>query len=248
MRRFQFKVEYDGVNYAGWQVQNNAPTVQGMIEKALRDFNNGQLIRIHGAGRTDAGVHALGQVAHFDLNTKLDALSFERAINAKTPIDIHVYDCREVNPNRHSRHSARRRTYIYKISTKYSPLLRNNHWWVRWDLDYDKLQQCAKLIEGEHDFESFCRTADQAASKVCFIYNSVWKKEDNLLTYTIAGTRFLHSMVRMLVGTMVEVGRGKHSVEKFKQMLSTTTIDPTRLTAPAHGLYLAKVEYQEDME
>src|SRR6056297_511313 len=219
-----------------------------MIEKALRDFNNGKLIRIHGAGRTDAGVHALGQVAHFDIETKLDANSFERAINAKTPTDIHVYDCCEVDTDLHSRHSARRRTYIYKISTKYSPLNRNNHWWVRWDLDFDKLQQCAKLIRGEHNFESFCRTADQATSKVCFIYNSTWKKEDNLLTFTIAGTRFLHSMVRMLVGTMVEVARGKRSIEKFQAMLGKTTIDPTRLTAPAHGLYLARVEYQKDLD
>jgi tRNA pseudouridine38-40 synthase len=248
LKRFRFKVEYDGSNYAGWQVQNNDPTVQGEIEKALKDFNDGKLIRIHGAGRTDAGVHAFGQVAHFDFKTKLPPRAFENAINAKTPPDIFVYDCQEVKPEFHSRFDAVKRTYIYKVMTRFSPLHRNYYWYVKAKLDFDKLQQCAAMIIGEHDFESFCRTADQSSSKVCFIYNSVWKKEDNLLTYRVAGTRFLHSMVRMLVGTMIEVARGKRSVEKFRQMLSTTTIDPVRYTAPAHGLYLAKVEYRQDIE
>ncbi|MBN2281189.1 MAG: tRNA pseudouridine(38-40) synthase TruA [Candidatus Marinimicrobia bacterium] len=246
MRRFRFKVEYDGSAYAGWQVQDNAPTVQGEIEKALQDFNGGQLIRIQGSGRTDTGVHAFGQVAQFDFDTPLPPVAFEKALNAKTPADIYVYDFEEVDPSFHCRFDAIRRTYIYKITTRFSPMLRNYYWYVRWNFDFDLLQQCAQLIEGEHNFESFCRTADQASSKVCFIYNSAWKKDGNLLTYRIAGTRFLHSMVRMLVGTMMEVARGKRPIEKFHELLETTLIDETRYTAPAHGLYLAKVEYKND--
>jgi len=246
LRRFRFKVEYDGGNYSGWQVQDNAPTVQGEIEKALREFNDGKLIRIHGSGRTDTGVHAFGQVAHFDFDTELQPIVFEKAINAKTPVDIFVYDCEEVDSGFHSRFGAKKRTYIYQITTKYSPMMRNYHWHVKWDIDFDLLQKCAKLIEGEHNFESFCRTADQADSKVCFIYNSTWKKDGNLLTYRVAGTRFLHSMVRMLVGTMMEVARGKLSIEKFKELLNTIQIDESRYTAPAQGLFLAKVEYKNE--
>ena len=245
LRRFRFKVEYDGTNYAGWQVQDNASTVQGEIEKALSEFNNGELIRIHGSGRTDAGVHAIGQVAQFDFETKLPPIVFEKAINAKTPTDIFVYDCEEVDPASHCRFDAVKRTYIYQITTKYSPMMRKYYWYMKWEIDFDLLQKCAKLIEGEHNFESFCLTADQAASKVCFIYNSVWKNDGNLLTYRVTGTRFLHSMVRILVGTMLEVARGKRSIEKFQEMLNTIQIDETKYTAPAHGLYLAKVEYKQ---
>ena len=246
MKRFRFNVEYDGGNYCGWQVQDNAPTVQGEIEKALRDFNNGNLIRIHGSGRTDTGVHAYGQVAHFDFDTELMPIVFEKAINAKTPNDILIYNCEEVDPSFHSRFQAVKRTYVYQVTSKYSPMGRKYFWYIKWDIDFDLLQKCAKLLEGEHNFESFCRTADQADSKVCFIYNSAWKKDGDLLTYRVVGTRFLHSMVRMLVGTMIEVARGKKSIDKFKELLNTIQIDETRYTAPARGLFLAKVEYKNE--
>lgn len=245
MARFRFNVEYDGSNYAGWQVQDNAPTVQGEIEKALSDFNGGKLIRIQGSGRTDTGVHAVGQVAQFDFETAISPLSIEKALNAKTPADIFIYDLKEVSPEFHCRFNAVRRTYIYKITTQYSPLKRHYFWFMRWNIDFNLLQRCAKIIEGEHNFQGFCRTSDASPSKVCFIYNSVWKKDGNLLTYEVAGTRFLHSMVRMLVGTMIEVARGKRTVDKFKELLESRNIDASRYTAPAHGLYLAKVEYGE---
>ncbi len=245
MKRFQFKVEYDGSRYAGWQVQDNAPTIQGKIETALRDFNQGHLVRIHGSGRTDAGVHALGQVAHFDLETHLSPKDIANAINAKTPDDIFIYDCREIDNQLHSRFDAKRRTYIYKLTTRYSPLFRQFQWFVKWRLDETLLQKCATLIEGKHNFGAFCKTADQADSKVCFIYNSVWKKEENLLTYEISGTRFLHSMVRMLVGTMIEVGRGKRTVGDFQNLLDNKINHDNRYTAPAHGLFLASVDYSD---
>lgn len=246
LARFRFKVEYDGSDYCGWQVQNNAPTVQGEIEKALKDFSNGNLIRIHGSGRTDTGVHAIAQVAHFDLDTDIPPLSLEKAINAKTPKNIFVYNLEKVSPEFHSRFDAFRRTYVYKVSTQYSPINRNYHWFVKWNIDFEKLQECADLIVGEHNFQAFCRTSDVSPSKVCFIYNSTWKKDGSLLTYRVAGTRFLHSMVRMLVGTMIEVARGKRSVSKFKELLESRKIDESRYTAPANGLYLAKVEYKTD--
>ena len=246
MARFRFKVEYDGTNYSGWQVQDNAPTVQGEIEKVLLDFYGGNLIRIQGSGRTDAGVHGIGQVAHFDFDTTIPPKSFENAINAKTPKDIYVYDFEIVPSDFHCRFDAYRRTYIYKISTIYSPIMRNYQWFVKSGIDFNKLQQCAEIILGEHNFGAFCKKSDVSQSKVCFIYNSIWKKDGNILTYTIAGTRFFHSMVRMLVGTMTEVARGKRSVEKFRQILENNKIDETRYTAPANGLYLAKVEYKSD--
>ncbi len=244
MARFRFKIEYDGKNYSGWQVQNNAPTVQGEIEKVLKVLNNGKMVRIHGSGRTDAGVHGLGQVAHFDFDRKILSSSIENAINAKTPKDIYVYDLEETKADFHSRFDAVRRTYIYKITSKYSPLNRNYCWFIKREIDFDKLQECAELIVGDHNFESFCKKSDVSLSKVCFIYNSAWKKEDKLLTYTIAGTRFLHSMVRMLVGTMIEVGKGKRTIIEFNKILNNIRVDEARYTAPANGLYLSKVEYK----
>ncbi len=244
MKRFKLIIEYDGTNYSGWQKQNNVSTVQDTIEKALTELNKDKRIAIMGSGRTDTGVHALSQVAHFDIDTEIPARNIRLALNSKTPRDINITDCIEIDSDFHSRYDAIQREYLYKINTKYSVMNRNYTWYIKWNYNFDLLQKCAEMLIGTHDFEAFCLTSDQAKSKVCIIYKSAWKIDGNILNYSIVGNRFLHSMVRMLVGTMIYVGTGKYSLEEFKNILNKDKNRKHCFTAPARGLFLYNVNYK----
>lgn len=245
MARFRLKIEYDGTSYHGWQKQKNAKTVQETIEKALIPLNKGKRVVVHGSGRTDSGVHALAQIAHFDLSTGLESDTIKNAINARTPRDIVIHNCDKVDPDFHARFAARKRYYMYKIHQGNTAIKRNYVWPVDHFLELDLLEKCAKMVKGDHDFEGFCRSSDEADHKKCRIYKSTWKIHKKTLIYKICGNRFLHSMVRMLTGTMIEVARGRYKLEDFSNILENKNIskrvDP--FTAPAKGLYLEKVEY-----
>ncbi|RKY49447.1 MAG: tRNA pseudouridine(38-40) synthase TruA [Candidatus Neomarinimicrobiota bacterium] len=243
LRRFKIVIEYDGTNYFGWQKQKKGETIQELIERALLPLNGGRRVRITGAGRTDAGVHALGQVAHFDMETELDPGTIKIVINANTPKDIYVTRCEEVDKSFHARFSAKRRKYIYRIARRYSPFDRLFSWCPPYELDTEKLHECSKLVVGKREFVRCCRSTCKAKSKECVVFESFWKEGERFLEYHVSANRFLQSMVRMLVGTMIEVARGRYTVEDFKNLLENKTNEVQVLTAPAKGLFLKEIIY-----
>ncbi len=236
-------MEYDGTDYCGWQRQKGDRSIQATLESALQEINRGEPVGIIGAGRTDSGVHAFGQVAHFELDTRLLPSDIRNALNAKTPRDILVHDCQEVAEDFHARYSARRRRYIYKVLTRRSAIGRSYSWQLEFEPDIEVLARCAELVLGEHDFTSLSRASAEVDSKICLIYESRWSREEDMLLYTIQGNRFLYSMVRLLVGTMMEVSRGRYSPEDFENLLGNKAVGVQLYKAPAQGLFLLNVEY-----
>ncbi|MCD6440719.1 MAG: tRNA pseudouridine(38-40) synthase TruA [Candidatus Marinimicrobia bacterium] len=243
IRRFAITVEYDGTDFFGWQRQARERTVQEVLENSLVDLNRGNRVVVNGSGRTDSGVHAIAQVAHFDLETILTPETIRNALNAKTPRDIYIHNCRETDPSFHARFNAKKRTYLYQLLLVRSVIKRRYTWQPEMKFREDLLQSCAKLVTGEHDFSRLCRASTESNIKICRIYESEWIKNENMLNYKIVGNRFLHSMVRMIVGTMIEVARGKGSVEDFKALVENLPGDIKPVTAPPQGLFLWKVEY-----
>ena len=242
MSRFSIIIQYDGTAFFGWQLQKKSRTIQGELEKTLLNINKNFPIRVHGAGRTDTGVHAIGQVAHFDLKTKLNPSELKNALNGNLPKDIRVMDCTIVSDKFHARFSAKKRHYLYRTrNNKY--LLDRNYTWSTEKLDLDKLNDVAKIIEGNHDFTSFSRNNKNLEHRRCIIYESLWKEDSKIVNYHIIGNRFLHHMVRFLVGTMVEVIREKFELENFKELIDKPSDDVNIFKAPPQGLVLTKVEY-----
>lgn len=245
--RFRLHIEYDGTRFCGWQRQAQERTVQQELEDALQELNRDQPVTLYGAGRTDAGVHARCQVAHFDLNTQRSARTIQQALNAKTDLDIYVRDCVRSKKDFHARFDARRRTYRYQILKQPSVFQRAYAWYPPFSFRYKALKECAARIVGEHDFSSFCRAASEAENKICRIYESRWINRKNMLNYQIVGNRFLHSMIRMLVGTMIEVARGKLTLYDFEELLNNKAVEFSPFTAPARGLFLWDVKYEQEV-
>ncbi|HCL00424.1 MAG TPA: tRNA pseudouridine(38-40) synthase TruA [Candidatus Marinimicrobia bacterium] len=243
IRRFAITVEYDGTDFFGWQRQARERTVQEVLGNGLVDLNRGNRVVVNGSGRTDSGVHAIGQVAHFDLETILAPETIRNALNAKTPRDIYIHNCRETDPSFHARFNAKKRTYLYQLLLVRSVIKRRYTWQPELKFREDLLQRCAELVKGEHDFSRLCRTSTESNTKICRIYESQWIKNENMLYYKIVGNRFLHSMVRMIVGTMEEVARGIGTVEGFRALVENLPGDIKPFTAPPQGLFLWEVEY-----
>ncbi|MFA4838093.1 MAG: tRNA pseudouridine(38-40) synthase TruA [Candidatus Neomarinimicrobiota bacterium] len=243
IRRFAMEIEYDGTNYCGWQRQANDPTIQATLEDALLPLNRHQPVVVIGSGRTDSGVHSTGQVAHVDLDNELSAETVERALNATIPDDICVKNCREVEKDFHARFWAKRRTYVYWVLLKPDIFRRKYAWFPGFDYDRELLDRCAVEVLGEHDFTRLCLTSTKAETRICTIFDSRWETTKESLTYQIVGNRFLHSMVRILVGTMMEIARGKYTVAEFKNLLDNPNGGVQVYTAPARGLFLQGVQY-----
>jgi len=243
IKRYKIAIEYDGTDFCGWQRQNRERTVQQVLEDSLSELNKGQPVTLIGSGRTDSGVHALGQIAHFDLDTTLNVETIRKALNAKTPKDIYVHKCQEADPSFHARFDAKRRTYVYQLLLSPSVITRRYTWQPDVPINEQLLDLCAENVLGEHDFRRLSRASSETESKTCLVYESKWIKNENMLNYTIVGNRFLYSMVRMLVGTMIEVARGKGTPEDFRTLLENSAGNLKPYTAPAQGLFLWKVEY-----
>ncbi len=241
--RYKLDIEYDGTHYCGWQRQADVVTIQEVIENNLQELNKGKPVNLYGAGRTDSGVHALHQVAHFDLDQEWSPLTLGKALQARTPRDIVIHDCEPVSSDYHARYSARRRHYFYQITPIPTAVFRHFTWYVYFNINSELLNRCARLVIGEHNFEGFCRTLDESKSKICRIHESAWKNENKMLIYKISGNRFLHSMVRMLVGTMIEVARARFTMDDFYNILHQKEPDRQALTAPAQGLFLSHIDY-----
>ncbi|MFH1853517.1 MAG: tRNA pseudouridine(38-40) synthase TruA [Candidatus Neomarinimicrobiota bacterium] len=242
MQRYKIRVQYDGSEFYGWQQQKSARTVQSELERALSVLNAGQRSPVIGAGRTDSGVHATGQVAHFDLATVWSPPELLRALNGNLPEDLRIRDCELVEPNFHARFSARRRSYEYHCRID-DFLLDRNHVWNTGPLDMNAMEPAAALIRGEHDFRTFSKIRRDLPHHRCTIYQSLWKEDQTGLIYVVVANRFLHHMVRYLVGSMVAIGQGKISLARFEKMLNEPVNEKLIFRAPARGLILTEVSY-----
>ena len=245
MHRYKIIIQYDGSSFSGWQLQKNRDTVQGEIENALKIISgSNDRIAVHGSGRTDSGVHAYGQVAHFDLETNLKSIDLCNAINSNTSQNCKIMSIEKVANDFESRFDAIKRRYRYQVYLGNSLLYRNQAWLIN-DLDIKILEDLSGIIIGEHDFLSFSKYRPEQKNTNSIIYESVWEKNDKMLVFEISGNRFLHHMVRYLVGTMVEASRGLYPKDKFSSLLHEPRKNVQIHRAPANGLILLKVEYDK---
>lgn len=243
MRNLKITLQYNGENYCGWQRQPNSPGIQGTVENAIYEITK-EKVKVTASGRTDAGVHALGQVANFKTETNIPASRIPDALNAKLPKDISVISCEEVDMDFHARYNACGKTYRYLIYNRpyRSPLYKNLAYHVKYDLDWDKIRLEAKYLIGTHDFVGFMSSGSSVKDTVRTIYDIKIEEHEGITSIEISGNGFLYNMVRIIVGTLVDIGRGriKHNMEEIIKSKSRSMCGHT---APAHGLFLKKVNY-----
>ena len=242
MRNLKLVIEYDGTNFVGWQSQTNGRSVQDEIASLLSNVLQ-ERISLIGAGRTDSGVHARGQVANFHTDSKLDGRALFNALNGLLPEDISVHSVEEVPESFHSRFSASERAYRYYISRRPTAIERRFTWFVKYDLDVLLMNEAANLIIGEHDFESFCKYEAEVDHYRCSVAKSQWESMAEKIVFEIRANRFLHGMVRALVGTMVDVGRGFISLPDFEEIINARDRRKAGMAAPPQGLFLEEVTY-----
>jgi len=238
-------IEYDGTAYAGWQRQKKEVTIQGSIEKALSQMLN-KTLTVHGAGRTDAGVHALGQVAHFHSPASYEPEIYKRALNNLLPNDIVIHRAEEVGKDFHARYSALSKTYRYLILNGSTPsaLERNRVWFCPYALDHRVMERCLALVQGSHDFSSFRSQGSETKSPVRNVLEQTLVRGSNgLITITLRADGFLRHMVRAIMGTLVQAGRGKITPSDFQDILKSRDRGRAGPTAPPQGLYLVEVRY-----
>ncbi len=248
MERIKCTLQYDGTFFSGFQVQPDQRTVQGDIEAALRRMHRNQLVRITASGRTDTGVHALGQVFHYDTDLELEEEKWKKALNSLLPDDIYITDVKKVSNDFHARFNVRIKEYRYKLLNQKKPDIfhRHHYWHINQDLDVEKMRQAGKYFIGTHDFTSFCSTKTEVqGDKIRTMYNVEILQDDPLLTVSVQGSGFLYNMVRIITGTLVEVGQGKVRPDEVKAILEGKDRTLAGLTAPPQGLYLWQVVYKD---
>jgi len=245
MPRYKITIEYDGTSFVGWQRQQNGTSIQSSIEEAIKKLSN-ESVNVFGAGRTDAGVHAKGQVAHFEIKKKIPLDNIRDGLNQHMrKLSIAILKSEIVNENFNARFSAKLRSYQYKIINRRSPLTIERHqfWGIFKKLNVNKMKKSANFFIGKYDFNAF-RSADCQSSRTLKTIKqcNVEELNDNIII-NVSAKSFLHSQVRIMVGTMVEVGKGKINPEEIKEIIKSKDRTRAGQTAPAHGLYLLKVEY-----
>ena len=244
MRRIRLTVAYDGTDYCGWQVQNNGATIEGELNTALTQLT-GQTVKVIGASRTDAGVHARGNVAVFDTESSIPPERFLYAVNALLPEDIVVVDSCEVAADWHPRHCNTEKTYEYRVLNQKlpDPMRRRDTYFVSFPLDLEKMRKAAGYLEGEHDFKSFCNVHTHVEDTVRTIYRLEVIREENVITFRVRGNGFLYNMVRIISGTLIEIGNGQYPPEKIKDILDACDREAAGPTAPAKGLTLMGIQF-----
>jgi tRNA pseudouridine38-40 synthase len=243
MKRYFFECCYDGTNYHGWQFQPNAISVQEVIEKSILKFFNETKISIVGCGRTDAGVHANQFFFHLDSHSDIDLKSFTYKLNTILPRDVSVNNGWSVNPDFHARFSALKRTYLYIISTQKNPFDDKFSYLIKENLDVDLMNKCADELLKHEDFTSFSKVNTDVNNNLCEIFECFWTKNEKQLVFQISANRFLRNMVRAIVGTMLDVGKGRLSLNDFKSVIKDQNRSSAGSSAPAKGLFLNKVKY-----
>jgi tRNA pseudouridine38-40 synthase len=246
MPRYKSIISYDGSGFSGYQVQPNKRTVQSVLESVLTKMHKGETVKVSGSGRTDAGVHAKGQVIHFDSPLMIPEDKWEKALNSLLPEDISVSSVVSVDESFHARFHALGKEYRYvlHLSSKRDPLQRKFAYHYPYRLNLDAMEQASKFFLGTHDFTSFCAAKTEVEDKVRTIESIDFTRVDELLTIRFVGNGFLYNMVRILVGTLLEVGSGERSPEDIPIILAHKDRRVSGKTAPAHGLYLWEVFYE----
>jgi tRNA pseudouridine38-40 synthase len=251
MPRFKLVIEYAGTKYSGWQIQKNARTVQGEIDRAIREVAGRREFELYGSGRTDAGVHAIAQVAHLELYTNLAPEPLRRRLNDELPADIHILAIDKAPHRFHARHDAVSRSYLYQISRRRTAFGKPFVWWIREPLDLDAMRRAAEAFVGRQDFAAFSDDDPDEKSTVVVLERLELVEAGALVLIRVQGSHFLWKMVRRIVGVLAAVGRGEMKRADAAQLLNARsgrpgTVTPAELTAPAAGLFLEKVSYKGD--
>lgn len=245
MRNIKLLVEYDGANYLGWQVQAKGLTIQGVLEDKLA-LLAGEKVHLVGSGRTDAGAHAMGQVASFKTKSQMEIHTFQRALNSLLPSDIVIKEVEEVEEDFSARKSAKSKVYEYRILNGpiRSVFDREYAWHIPQKLNLKEMKKATQILIGEHDYSSFRSVGTPTRTAIRRVFRAEWKKGRNeVLRFEIEANGFLKQMVRAIVGTLVEVGKGKMSVDEFRRILESRDRGLAGPTAPSHGLFLKEVKY-----
>lgn len=244
MRNIKLIVEYDGTDYHGWQRQPGCRTIQETIEDGLSEIT-GEEITVHGSGRTDAGVHALSQTANFQTESGVGALEFKKGLNSVLPKDISILSSEDAPLEFHAQFSSKSKTYLYKILNRSyrSSLLRERVWHVPFELDLEQMSRAAEALIGEHDFSVFAQADSEVKSKVRTVLKSELSREEDIIEFTIEADGFLKRMVRLITGTLVQVGKGRLGPKEFAEILSSGAKNKFVVAAPPQGLYLKEVKY-----
>lgn len=245
-KRYFLDLSYKGTPFHGWQIQNNAFTVQECIENALSTLFR-KPISIMGSGRTDTGVHAEHQVCHFDLEGMEPGENFLKSINSILPREISIHRIREVKPDAHARFDAKERSYFYRIVFRKNPFLDDLAWLIFHQPDVDKMNQAAALMLQYEDFECFSKVHTEVNHFRCKLISAHWEQKDDQLLFHITANRFLRGMVRAIVGTLMNVGYGRMSVEEINTLIESRDRNQAGKAAPAKGLFLSRIEYPTDI-
>lgn len=246
MARYKLTIEYDGSRYSGWQLQKGSKSIQGALIDACKLIFPNEKVEVYGAGRTDQGVHALGQVAHLDAGKNMKPLQLLHKLNDNLPFDIVVKDVQLVPQKFHARYDAVHRCYLYQISKRPSAFGKKMVWWVKDPLNVETMRQVAALFVGMKDFRNFAEKSDEDKSTLVEISNIEVVEQGDLILIRVSGSHFLWKQVRRLVGLMVEAGRGKLSPKEIEGFFKRPSEIIAKLTAPPSGLYLEKVCYEGD--
>ena len=241
------RVAYDGTDYCGWQLQPGVPTVEGVLNQALSELL-GEVITVTGASRADSGVHPLGNVAVFDTDTRIPAEKICYALNQRLPDDIVIQESKEVAPGFHPRHCDSKKTYEYRILNREFPLPteRRDSYFTDRKLDVDAMREAARHIVGTHDFASFCAAHAQTETTVRTVYDCTVEKTGDVICIRVTGAGFLYNMVRIIAGTLIEVGCGARQPKDMESIIAACDRSAAGPTAPAHGLTMVGIEFEKE--
>ena len=245
VRNIKLLIEYDGTNYQGWQVQPKGPTIQGILEEKI-GLLTGQPVQLFGSGRTDSGVHALGQVAHFKTQSQMDIHTIRRALNSLLPHDIVIQKAEEVDEGFHARKHSKSKIYEYRILNRNlrSAFHRGYVWHIPQKLNLTEMKKATQSLIGEHDFSAFRTVGSPTRTTVRRVIRAEWKRgRDGLIRFEIEANGFLKQMVRSIIGTLVEIGKGRMEAAEIREILNSRDRKEAGPTAPAQGLFLKEVKY-----
>lgn len=242
MFNYKLTIQYDGTQYAGWQIQANALTIQGAISKSIEQILQKE-INLIGSGRTDSGVHSLWQVANFALDSELDLFKFKYSLNSVLPDDISITKVESVDEKFHARFSAKRRSYIYLISNQKSPFFDRYSYTLFSGFDQDRMNKLSQALVGTKDFTSFSKTNSEVQNKICEVYEARWRRHRNFFIFYIEANRFLYGMVRAIVGSLLKAYSPEEGMNYLKNIFNQKDRSAAADSVPAKGLFLYKVKY-----
>jgi tRNA pseudouridine38-40 synthase len=242
LKNYKLLIQYDGSNYSGWQIQKNSNSIQQIITESLEILTK-EKINLIGSGRTDSGVHAFGQAANFRTEMDMDIYRFKHSLNSILPSDILVSAMEEVDPEFHARFDAKKRTYLYLITQTRSPFYKNYSYFYPRKIDIEKLNSLSRLFLGEKDFTSFSKKNEEIENKDCTVFKAFWRKKGEVILFSIQANRYLHGMVRTIVGTLLNAQVQTNQETFIQEIFNSQNREDAFESVPAKGLFLYKVEY-----